>query len=301
MFIDNIPAELKALKQWTVFRSYLDKESGKYKKVIISPVTGKFAKSNESETWEEFNKAEHYRKRYKYQGLVFALDKGIVFIDLDHVINKESGEITSPEAKRLLELLPDSFAERSVSGTGIHILCRGELPDDALKRNDEKGIEIYSTKRFICMTGDIIDGRSELKDYSDKIAEIAYEFTGRRPPPREYTPTPADTGNTELIEQICNSRQRAKFNALMQGDISGYPSHSHADSALVFMLAWWTQDISQIDGIFRLSGLYRDKWDSPRGGTTYGGLLIDDALSRVVPRTVTARKPAAVYSSGTEM
>jgi len=299
MNYNNIPAELKALKQWAVFRSYLDKESGKYKKIIISPVTGKFAKSNEPETWDGYNTARYYCKRYKYQGLVFALDKDIVFVDLDRAIDKESGVIVSPEAKRLLELLPDTFAEKSVSGTGIHILFRGNLPDDALKRNDEKGIEIYSTKRFICMTGELIDNRSELLDYSDRISDIAYEFTGRRPPPREYTPLPAAATDTELINKIRNSRQGAKFDNLYGGNTSAYPSHSHADSALVFTLAWWTQDPAQIDSIFRSSGLYRDKWDSQRGNSTYGGLMIDDALSRVTPRSATANYRS--YAGGTEM
>jgi primase-polymerase (primpol)-like protein len=298
MNFDNIPAELRTLNQWAVFRSYYDKESEKYKKVIISPVTSKFAKSNEPETWDEFFKAEYYRKRYKYQGLVFALDKGVIFIDIDHAIDKKSGEIVSPEAKRLLELLPQTFCERSVSGTGLHILCFGSLPDDAMKRNDEKGIEIYDTKRFVCMTGDLINGRSELKDYSDRIAEIAYDFTGRRPPPREYAPIAATATDAELIEQIRNSRQGAKFNALYGGDTTAYPSHSNADSALVFTLAWWTQDPSQIDRIFRSSGLYRDKWNSMRGRATYGGLLIDDALSRVTPRTA---RPVRQRAAGSEM
>jgi putative DNA primase/helicase len=298
MNIDNIPAELKALKQWAVFRSYLDKKSGRYKKVIISPVTGKFAKSNEPETWEEFGKADTYRKRYRYQGLTFALNKGIVFIDLDHAIDKETGEIVSPEAKRLLELLPNTYAERSVSGTGLHLFCFGGLPDDALKRNDRTGVEIYSTLRFACMTGDIIDGRNILTDYSDNIAAIAYEFTGKRLPPRQYESAQSRTTDAELVERIRNSRQGTKFDALMRGDISAYPSHSNADSALVFILAWWTQDPAQIDGIFRSSGLYRDKWDSRRGGATYGGLLIGDALSRVTPREV---KYTPRRSAGAEM
>ena len=101
--------------------------------------------------------------------------------------------------------------------------------------------------------------------------------------------------------EIRRSRQGAKFNTLYGGDTSGYPSHSNADSALVFTLAWWTQDPAQIDRIFRSSGLYRDKWDSLRGGTTYGGLLIDDALSRVTPRTPPTRNRTHAYSGGAEM
>jgi primase-polymerase (primpol)-like protein len=197
-------------------------------------------------------------------------------------------------------MLPDTYAERSISGTGIHILFYGALPPDALKRNDGKGIEIYDTRRFVCMTGDLIGKAKNLADYSDRIAAIAYEFTGRRAPLRERQDVQSNTSDAELIGQIRNSRQGTKFNALYGGDTVAYPSHSHADSALVFTLAWWTQDSAQIDRIFRSSGLYRDKWNSPRGGTTYGGLLIDDALSRVTPRTATARKYSAAYS-GAEM
>ena len=113
-----------------------------------------------------------------------------------------------------------------------------------------KGIEMYDTRRFICMTGDVINASGEIKDYSDRIGQIVYEFLGRRPPKREYTAAPATQSDTELIKKISDSRQGIKFNNLYKGDTSGYPSHSHADSALVFMLAWWTQNPLQIDSIF---------------------------------------------------
>jgi putative DNA primase/helicase len=129
-----------------------------------------------------------------------------------------------------------------------------------------------------------MNGCKEIRDYSDGIAAIAYEFAGRRPPRKEYTALPALQSDTELITQIQSSRSGVKFNALYRGDTSGYPSHSHAESALVFMLAWWTQSPAQIDGIVRLSGLIRPKWDERRGSTTYGSRLIDEALSTVSPR-----------------
>jgi putative DNA primase/helicase len=214
--------------------------------------------------------------------LAFALKDGITFIDIDHAI--KDGEIVSKEAKRLLELLPDTYTEKSVSGTGIHILLKGSLPPDAYRRNDRKGIEMYDSRRFICMTGDIMNSGREIKDYADIIAQIAYEFTGKRPPIKEYTSAPATQSDTALIEQISNSRSGAKFQALYGGDTSGYSSHSHAESALVFMLAWWSRSSSQIDGIVRSSGLIRPKWDERRGNTTYGSQLINEALSIVSPR-----------------
>jgi hypothetical protein len=243
----NIPDELKSLNQWAVYRTYPDKESGKLKKVIISPVTASFARSDMPETWTGYEQAKAYAERYRYQGLVFALDKGVTFIDLDRAIDKESGEMTSPEARRLLELLPDTYTERSVSGTGIHILMKASLPADAYRRNDSKGIEMYDTLRFVCMTGDVMNGSGKIHDYSDRLGQIAYTFAGRRRPRTEYAAVPVTQSDTALIEQILKSRSSAKFQALYRGDASGYPSWSHAESALVFMLAWWTQNPAQID------------------------------------------------------
>jgi putative DNA primase/helicase len=283
MNYDNIPDELKILPQWSVYRTYPDKEKHeKLKKVIISPVDSSFAQSDNPKSWSDFKRAKEYAEKHGYKGVVFALTEGIIFFDLDHAIDKSSGEIILPGAKRLLELLPGTYAERSTSGTGMHILCKGSLPFDSYRRRDP--IEIYDNRRFICMTGDIIDGRNKIFDYSDRLAEMAYKFVCRREPIKEYAVIPAVQSDTELIGQISNSKQGAKFDALYGGDICAYPSHSHADSGLIFILAWWTQDPAQIDRIFRSSGLMRGKWDSRRGSGTYGSQLISEALSRVSPR-----------------
>jgi len=57
MNYDNIPKEMKALPQWVVYKSFLDPETNKYKKIIVSPVTGSLAKSTDPATWEEFHRA----------------------------------------------------------------------------------------------------------------------------------------------------------------------------------------------------------------------------------------------------
>jgi|GEM_PF-477430 len=277
----NIPEELKSLKQWTVFKTYPDNKSGKLKKVIVSPVNACFARSDESHTWASYEQAKGYMQRHKYKGLVFALDEGMAFIDIDHAINKDTGEIISPQAKQLLELFLDTYTEKSVSGTGIHILVKGSLPLDSYRRNDKAGIEMYDKRRFICMTGDVLNGSKEIKDYSNEIGQIAYDFVGKRQPVREYKHIAASQSDTDLTEAISKSKQGTKFNALYAGNIGAYPSHSHADSALVFTLAWWTQDPNQIDRIVRSSGLMREKWDSRRGNGTYGSQLINEALSTV--------------------
>jgi hypothetical protein len=44
------------------------------------------------------------------------------------------------------------------------------------------------------------------------------------------------------------------------GSTLGYPSASEADLAFCAYLAFWTQDIEQIDRLYRRSGLMREKW-----------------------------------------
>ena len=279
MNFNNIPEEMRAMPNWSCYKTYTDKE-GKRKKIIISPKDGKFAKSNLPETWADFDTAKRYCLRYRYAGLIFALAGGITFIDIDHAVDKTTGKILSPDAEKLMKLFPDTFTERSVSGTGIHILVKGSLPENTLKRNDAKGLEMYDKYRFICMTGDLLSETTRLKDCSDTITQINYDFIGKKQSP-VHTPTfgKSSREDSELIDKILQSRQGDKFRRLLGGDTGGYPSHSNADYAMCSILSWWTNDYWQIDRIFRGSGLYRDKWDSPRGSGTYGSNMIESVMS----------------------
>ena len=48
------------------------------------------------------------------------------------------------------------------------------------------------------------------------------------------------------------ARNGADFDRLWHGDTAGYPSHSEADLALCYMLAFWTgRDPGRIDRLFR--------------------------------------------------
>lgn len=271
----NIPKELKALKQWVCYRT--KKQEEKTAKFMISPVTGEFAKSNAPETWTDYDTAFRYMVARRMEGLAFVLTEGLVFVDIDHVTD-ENGNI-GEFALRILEEFLDTYAERSVSGKGVHIFCYGKLPENALKRNDELGLEMYDTKRFVCITGDVINGRTSILDYSERIKVINEKYIGVRPI-REVCVSFGIQNLTdgELISKIQASKQGTKFNALYSGNISGYPSHSNADYAFVRMLSFWTQDARQIDAIVRSSGLYREKWDRRIGGSTYGEITIENAL-----------------------
>lgn len=272
---------MKILPQWVCYRIEASENGSKPKKTIISPNTGKFAACNNPDTWTDFETAKAYCQKYNFEGLAFALTSGIVFVDTDNAIEKGTHNITSDEAASMLSALPNTFTERSVSGTGIHILLKGLLPENAVKRNDSKGLEMYDTKRFICMTGDTLTGSIALADYSAQIADINRKFMGERKQlSRTSRLTVSDQSDAALITRIAKSKQGTKFNRLYSGDTSGYPSPSNADFAFANILAWWTKDIGQIERIFRSSGLMREKFDRRTGESTYGQNLIAAALDK---------------------
>jgi CRP-like cAMP-binding protein len=64
----------------------------------------------------------------------------------------------------------------------------------------------------------------------------------------------------EVIELARDAKNGAKFEALWEGNTSGYASHSEADQALISLLAFYTQDVEQLDRLYRRSGLCRQKW-----------------------------------------
>ena len=80
----------------------------------------------------------------------------------------------------------------------------------------------------------------------------------------------------EVIRLARGAKNSAKFEALWLGDVSGYPSDSEADQALISLLAFYTQDEEQLDRLYRQSRLCRQKWLERPG---YHHSTIEKALS----------------------
>src|SRR5215212_1586824 len=82
----------------------------------------------------------------------------------------------------------------------------------------------------------------------------------------------------EVIELARSAKNGPKFEALWEGDTSGYASHSEADQALVSLLAFYTQDEVQLDSLYQRSKLCREKWLKRSG---YRRSTIEKALSNL--------------------
>ncbi|GGN23901.1 hypothetical protein GCM10009021_26890 [Halarchaeum nitratireducens] len=96
-------------------------------------------------------------------------------------------------------------------------------------------------------------------------------------------PDDVDLEDEELLEKARNASNGEKFERLWNGRLGGYESQSEADMAFCCLLAFWTGgDESQMDRLFRESGLMREKWDEVHyaDGATYGEKTIERAVQR---------------------
>jgi hypothetical protein len=251
--LQAIPAELRKRPQWVLWRR--EERDGKWTKAPWQArQPDRRASSSDSKTWATFTEAIAAIEEADGIGFVFAADDPFFGVDLD-------GELPEADQGAVLLCL-DTYAERSVSGTGYHAIGRGRLP--AVSRNRRGPIEVYDQGRFIVMTGEHVKGVPEkIEERQDELERVLDEFLPRRESAAAAVePQPVDLADEELVERARRATNSSVFEQLWRGDISGYPSHSEADLALCWRLAFWTgRDPERIDRMFRASGLMREKWE----------------------------------------
>lgn len=290
-----IPEALTARPQWVCWGER--ERDGKQTKVPLDPQTNSYASVTDSGTWTTFEGALEAAEADDVAGVgfVFTDDDSFVGVDLDGCRDPETGK---PEswARELIEGL-DSFSEVSPSGTGYHVYVRGSLPRGG---NRSGGIECYETARFFTVTGKWVPGTpTEVHERTKALEAMHVEHisTSRLSGSQEQTADRSSAvADEELLSKAMNAKNGPKFSRLWNGDTSGYDSHSEADMALCFLLAFWTgRDATQMDRLFRRSGLYRQKWDERHygDGRTYG----EGTLERAVQETAEVYEPRGTGSA----
>ena len=268
-----MPAELKALAQWVLWRYALDK-NGRWTKIPMRVDGQRKASSTYPDTWASFERvAAAYHQFHNVDGVGFVLtdQDPVVGIDLDHVFNDAGG--LKPWVTCIMDLL-HTYTERSPSGEGLRLFAFGALPSGRRKVGD---IEGYTKTRVLTVTGHGFGAAKPIAERTPELAEfhIQHLTPKPKPSPQRRAPRPeaarSQTGGREgkplpdyeLVRQMLSSASGARLRALWRGDWDGlYLSQSEADLALVSSLSWWCQgDAAQVDRLFRQSGMYRPKWD----------------------------------------
>ena len=265
----NVPAEMKALPNWCVLKIYKDKATGTTKKFIVNPNNpqGGWAKHNDPSNWTTFDKAMEYARKNNGAGLSFAIKgSGFNAFDLDHCYDKET-KTYNETAKKFLADLPNSYAERSVSGTGLHIFTKGSVCENG-KYNEARGgaaVEVFETWGFVSMTGNVVDEQHKnLVDLPDEVKKSIQTEIGEK----KVYQAPAQNRNqfhnyarsdSEVIDVIRKSKKADEFNSLMNGALL-CGDHSDTDIKLMGILAYFTNgNVQQMKSIFKQSKLYREK------------------------------------------
>jgi putative DNA primase/helicase len=248
-----IPSELRERPQWVVWR-YEERDDKRTKVPYRADGQGR-ASSTDPSTWASYDAAVAASDTSDGIGFVFSADDPFVGIDLDHGLS---------EADRGAILCAlDSYAERSVSGTGYHVFIRASL--NGHPRNRKGPIEIYEHGRYFVVTGDHIIGTpATIEDRQAELEEVLARFLPTPPAQLSTRPiVPVDLDDRELLERAMQAKNGADFECLWAGDTSEYDDDdSRADFALCRLLAFWTnRDADRIDRLFRASGLYREKWE----------------------------------------
>ena len=168
----NIPNSLKACPNWVCWSALpASKSHSGIKKVPVDPKTGKYAKSNDPQTWSDFDTA--VRESAKYSGIGFMFSESPFFgVDIDDCREEIEDYLNGGIDNIIHEIIHclGSYAEFSQSGNGIHIICRGSLPPGGRRKGK---IEMYDNGRFFVMTGKICS------DYKDKESDFFYELHDR--------------------------------------------------------------------------------------------------------------------------
>ena len=299
--LDNIPDVMKAFPNWIAFRTYevFDEKEQRYKlkKVPLSPnqphpVSSseylKWASPTDPATWSTFDKAVAFAKKYKLEGLSFAMSgSGMTCIDLDKHID-ENGK-PSELAQKFIDAAQGTYVEKSMSGNGLHIFYSGERPSGHQNRNIELDLETYDNARFISMTGNLYENAP--KEVAPPQPELTNLLKSNLNQLQQYSApsVPLGMDDNALIEKIRNSKVGHDFEALWRGnDVAG--DHSVSDFKLCNMLAFFSGgDAIQVERCFRSSGLYR-----PQKGDAYVRRTAEKACATLVKSYTPSSKPKTV-------
>ena len=286
----NIPQELRNLKQWGLFELKWVEARKKNTKIPINPYDGSAGKSNDPSTWSDFDTAMRALNDVeRADGLAFYFANGYVGLDIDHIdSNLEDWQAGDNDPNNLVnkfqDLTDNTYMEVSQSGTGIHAIFKGKIPG---KRRRKGNYEMYQTGRFFALTGNNIIPDPTIKSMSDDEMKTLYEFLfGKDNIVQLHSEsdniTPVDLSVAEIIKRAENSAKTGtRFTMFMKGGWEQfYPSHSEADIAFANDLAFWTgRDFHKMDTIFRNSSLMREKFDEKHGAVTYGTSLLNKAIN----------------------
>ena len=299
---------LRAYAQFVLWKAVASKSRpGKFDKFPCD-ITGNVTDAHNPNIWLDpdtaISSAQLLGDNYGV-GFVFTSNDPFYCVDIDGAYDGQ----WSPLATQLCTELSGAAVEISHSGTGLHIIgsYAGAEPEHKCK-NIALGIELYTSERFIALTGNGASG--DASHVTDGLDSVVTQYFAGKDPERvtgEWSTTHVEDSNppkddADLLEKALASKPKevavmfgaeptkVSFKDLWTGNAPvlsrGYPhdtlegeyDRSSADAALAQHLAFWTGgNCERIESLMRKSALVRDKWDYHK---SYMQRTITNAVAR---------------------
>ena len=236
-----IPQALQALPQWFCWRY---DEAGK--KPPYNPRTGQQCDHTNPANWCSFADA-CAAVALGYSGIGFSMvqENELVIIDLDD-------KLTDPASDSDLALFTEiytsfgTYTERSVGGRGIHIICKGKLPESVGDGRKKGRVEIYAAKHYFTFSGNMdLQGLQFIPEVYSPILSIndcQHEMDGlfsvlglgTAKSCHSVEEVPQVRTCNEVLNAIDRANNRDAIVELFQGCwADNYPSQSEADLSLI--------------------------------------------------------------------
>lgn len=218
------------------------------------PSTGHLLDLRRPETWATFEECR--ASGYPALGRLLQAGEGFVVVDLDAT---EDAAVQAFQMGAFNEGFPGTYAERSQSGNGCHIVVRADLNGGYR----EDGVEVYGHQRYMIMTGDVIPGRhlpiARMQTEVDSLVAYIRKCRAARGdidvnlPPDEDDERTAD----EIIAKAEAAKNGAKFKQLMYEEPADGADLSRLDASLAQMIAFYTRSHRLAVEVFSRSALWR--------------------------------------------
>lgn len=262
----NIPQQMRQRRQWCM--------AAPDKRPLT--ITGENASTDNPATWGSFDEvAAKAKETNRFIGFMHVKGDGITVIDLDKKPNTSIERLARFD--KILKTFSGTYAERSRSGNGYHIVLEGTLPDKGLHRD---GVELYSDKRFMIYTGDVLEGRPvTLANHQPMLDVLVKEISKASDYQQaDMAEVPSALTDNQVWEQLTKASNSAKclelfhvkdgaFDTLTVRKDNGEPfnSASDVDFALIDMIGHFTKSNEQLYRIYDGSGVGKREKAKKRG------------------------------------
>lgn len=184
MNLAAIPAELKTRPQWVVWRSVIGQNARGETIVTKPPFQPRNlqfgANTTDPRTWGTFEEAvaclQSNPSIAEGIGFVFTEEDDFYGVDIDDE-NKVDPDLRLMRNELVSKIVGNSksYAETSPSGRGLHIIAKGSIPMEG-RRSQKLQLEVYGSKRYFTITGDVYNGRSEIVEEQDMANWLFADF-----------------------------------------------------------------------------------------------------------------------------